>query len=362
MDQALPERPRKGRGAVGNPTGRHEPHVRFAVDDGWDLDGDALAPLRTVVGEDTARTVIATNTSPDLPFDQSINPHQGCEHGCVYCYARPSHARLGLSPGLDFESQLFAKSDAPQALERQLRRPGYCCKTILLGANTDPYQPIERRLGLTRRILGVLSDFNHPVAIITKSNLVLRDIDIVASMAERGLASVGISITTLDRGLARRLEPRAPTPARRIEAIERLSAAGIPTAVMASPMIPALNDAELEAILDAGATAGAMAASTILVRLPLELKELFSEWLEVHAPDKADHVLSLIRQNRGGALYDSRFTTRMRGSGPYAEMLTQRFRLACKRLGLRAAGGAGFALDTSRFSPPPKAGDQLDLL
>jgi DNA repair photolyase len=259
-----------------------------------------VAPLRTVVGEDTPRAIISTNTSPDLPFDQSINPYQGCEHGCVYCYARPSHARFGLSPGLDFETRLFAKSDAPAALERQLRRPGYRCKTILLGANTDPYQPIERRLGLTRRILSVLSDFNHPVAVITKSNLVLRDIDILAPMAERGLASVGVSVTTLDRGLARRMEPRASTPARRIEAIGRLSATAIPTAVMASPMIPALNDAELEAIMEAGARAGATAASTILVRLPLELKELFADWLAAHAPDKADHVLNLIRQSRGG--------------------------------------------------------------
>jgi len=362
MDQALPERPRKGRGAVGNRTGRYESHVRFAVDDGWDLDDDEVAPLRTVVGEDTARTVITTNTSPDLPFDQSINPYQGCEHGCVYCYARPSHARFGLSPGLDFETRLFAKSDAPALLEHQLRRPDYRCKTILLGANTDPYQPIERQLGLTRRILGVLSDFNHPVAIITKSNLVLRDIDILASMAERGLASVGVSVTTLDRGLARRMEPRAPTPTRRIEAIGRLSAAAIPTSVMASPMIPALNDAELEAIMAAGAGAGAVAACTILVRLPLELKELFTEWLAAHAPDKADHVLSLIRQSRGGALYDSRFSNRMRGTGPYAELLAQRFRLACKRLGLRAAGGAGFALDPSQFRPPPRTGDQLSLL
>ena len=362
MDQAVPEQPRKGRGAVGNRTGRYEACVRFAIDDGWDLDGDEVAPLRTVVGEDTARTVISTNTSPDLPFDRSINPYQGCEHGCVYCYARPSHARFGLSPGLDFETRLFAKSNAPAALERQLRRPGYRCKTILLGANTDPYQPIERRLGLTRRILRVLSDFNHPVAVITKSNLVLRDLDILAPMAGRGLTSVGVSVTTLDRGLARRMEPRAPTPSRRIEAIGRLSAAGVPTAVMASPMIPALNDAELEAIMAAGAGAGAIAASTILVRLPLELKALFTEWLEAQAPDKANHVLSLIRQSRGGALYDSRFGSRMRGTGPYAELLAQRFRLACKRLGLKMAGGAGFALDPSQFRPPPRTGDQLSLL
>ena len=362
MDQALPERPRKGRGAVGNPTGRYESHVRFAIDDGWQRGEGDVAPLRTVVGEDRARTVISTNASPDLPFEQSINPYQGCEHGCVYCYARPSHARFGLSPGLNFETRLFAKSDAPAVLESQLRRPGYRCKTILLGANTDPYQPIERGRELTRRILGVLKDFNHPVAIVTKSNLVLRDIDILAPMAERGLASVGLSITTLDRGLARRMEPRAPTPARRLEAIRRLSAAAVPTAVMASPMIPALNDAELEDILEAGAKAGAVAASTILVRLPGELKELFAEWLEAHAPDKAGHVLSLIRQCRGGALYDSRFTTRMRGTGPYAELLARRFRLACKRLGLKAAGAAGFALDTSHFRPPPRTGDQLSLL
>ena len=301
MDEPLPAMPVKGRGAVSNPAGRFEAESRHAVDDGWDLDED-LPPLRTTVTEDTCRTVISWNDSPDLGFDRSINPYRGCEHGCVYCYARPTHAFLGLSPGLDFETRLFAKSDAPALLENELRKPSYRCRTIMLGANTDPYQPIERQHMITRRILEVLAAHNHPVAIATKSALVRRDIDILAPMAAKGLASVGVSITTLDRGLARTLEPRAATPARRLETIRVLSDAGIPTRVMAAPMIPFLNDAELERILEAAAGAGAVGANYILLRLPLELKGLFTEWLETHAPGKASHVLNRLRESRDGML------------------------------------------------------------
>ena len=310
---------------------------------------------------DTSRTVIAYNRSPDLGFDRAINPYRGCEHGCVYCYARPTHAYLGLSPGLDFESRLFAKPNAPEALERELRRPGYRCRTIVLSANTDPYQPAERRLGIARRIVEVLASFDHPLAVTTKSSLVLRDADLLAPMAARRLARVAVSITTLDAKLARRLEPRAPAPAKRLETISRLSGAGIPVTVMASPMIPALNDGELEVILEAAARAGARSASYSLLNLPGETKALFGDWLEVHFPDRAGHVLGLVRQCRDGALDDRRFGLRMRGSGAYAAMLGQRFRLACKRLGLddRRAGELG--LDTTRFRPPPRAGDQLSL-
>ena len=361
MDELVPAQPLKGRGAVTKATGRYEPLSRHAVDDGWDLSDDDLPPLRTTVSEDAARTVIATNASPDLPFDRSINPYRGCEHGCVYCYARPTHAWLGLSPGLDFESRLFAKSDAPALLVNELRKPGYRCRTVLLGANTDPYQPVERDRRLSRRILEVLAAHDHPVAIATKSDLVLRDIDILAPMAERRLAAVGISVTTLDRALARTMEPRAPTPAKRLAALRHLGEAGIPTAVMAAPMIPFLNDAELERILKAAAEAGVASASYVLLRLPLEIKDLFKEWLEAHAPGKARHVLSLISQSRGGQLYVAGFGTRMKGTGPYAELLARRFRLACKRLGLNAGRASGFALDTTRFRRPARAGDQPSL-
>ena len=360
MDEPLPAVPVKGRGAVSNPAGRFEAESRHAVDDGWDLDED-LPPPRTTVTEDTCRTVLSWNESPDLGFDRSINPYRGCEHGCVYCYARPTHAFLGLSPGLDFETRLFAKSDAPALLDSELRKPSYRCRTIMLGANTDPYQPIERHHMITRRILQVLAAFNHPVAIATKSALVGRDIDILAPMAAKGLASVGVSITTLDRALARTLEPRAATPARRLETIRALSGAGIPTHVMAAPMIPFLNDAELERILEAAAGAGAAGANYILLRLPLELKGLFTEWLETHAPGKASHVLNQLRESRDGMLYVSDFATRMHGTGVHADLLARRFRLACKRWGLENARAAGFGLDRTRFQPPPRAGDQLAL-
>ena len=355
-------RPRKGRGAVTNRSGRHERLTRINVDDGWARAEDADRRLATTVSIDASRTVISRNDSPDVGFDQSINPYRGCEHGCIYCYARPSHAWLGLSPGLDFETRLFVKSDAPALLARELGRPGYRCRVVLLGANTDPYQPIERKFRITRRILEVLSAHEHPVSVITKSDLVLRDTDILASMAERGLASVGVSVTTLDGALARALEPRAPGPGKRLEAIRRLSAAGVPVAVMAAPMIPCLNDAELEGILEAASGAGACNAGYILVRLPREIRELFAEWLEAHAPAKASRVLARIRETRGGALYDSAFATRMKGSGPYAEMLAGRFRLACKRFGLNGNRHAKFDLDTARFRVPPRNGAQLSLL
>ena len=361
MVDEIPDRPLKGRGAVSNRSGRFEAAARVAVDDGWGSPADPdLPPLRTTLGVDSARSVIARNDSPDIPFDQSVNPYRGCEHGCVYCFARPSHAYLGLSPGLDFETRLFHKPEAPALLERELRAPGYRCQPLALGANTDPYQPIERELRLTRRILEVLSDFNQPVVLITKSALVARDIDLLASMAERRLARVCLSLTTLDPDLARRLEPRAATPARRIETLRRLSEAGIPTAVLTSPMIPGLTDHELERILEAAAAAGARAASYILLRLPREIADLFQEWLRAHAPDRAGRVLSLLRQSRGGALYRSEFGTRMRGEGPVADLLARRFKLACARLGLDQRRFDG--LDCSRFRPPPRPGDQLALL
>jgi DNA repair photolyase len=360
MDEAIPSAARKGRGAVSNATGRYENATRVATDDGWSIADEAPPPLDTVYARDAAHSIIARNDSPDIPFDRSVNPYRGCEHGCIYCFARPTHAYLGLSPGLDFESRIFVKEEAPQLLAAELSKPSYVCAPITLGANTDPYQPVERRLCLTRRILEVLRDFRHPVCVVTKSALVQRDIDILAAMAQDGLATVAVSVTTLDRQLARRLEPRAATPERRIETMAALSRAGIPTALLASPMIPALNDWELERLLEAGAAAGAGTAGYILVRLPLEIAPLFEEWLGTHAPGKARRVMSLIRQSRGGKAYDAEWGKRMTGTGPYAEMLRARFEAACRRLGLNR-DRRSWRLDASRFRPPPRPGDQLDL-
>lgn len=364
----LPAQARKGRGAVSNRPGRYEPGDRPREDDGWSGPGcsgadDAalpesadevleLPPLATKVAPDVSRTVISYNESPDLPFDRSINPYRGCEHGCVYCFARPTHAYLGLSPGLDFETKLFAKYDAAALLGRELTKRGYRAAPMGLGTNTDPYQPIERRLGLTRAVIATLARFNHPLAIVTKSALICRDIDLLAPMAEKGLVQAMISVTTLDPELARKLEPRAPTPERRLEAIAKLAAAGIPTGVMAAPMIPALNDAEMETILAAAKAKGASLASYSMLRLPLEVKELMAEWLAEHAPLKAEHVLSLVRQSRGGKLNDPTFGRRMRGTGPYADLLRQRFKLAIQRLGLNRR-----SLDLRRdlFAVPPIA-------
>ncbi len=353
--------PLKGRGAVANPAGRHELLQRFDIDDGWNFADPDLPPLRTTVTLEACRSALTYNTSPDLPFDRSINPYRGCEHGCIYCYARPSHANMGLSPGLDFESRLFAKPDIAYVLEGQLRKPGYRAAPIMLGANTDPYQPVEKKHRLTRRILEVLAASDHPVAIVTKSAMVLRDLDLLEPMAEKGLVSVAVSVTTLDRDLARTMEPRAASPDKRLQTIRELNRAGVPTMVFAAPMIPCLNDAELEKILAEGQKAGAVAASYTVIRLPLELKALFEDWLRQHAPGKADHVLSLIRQLRGGNLNDATFGRRMKGSGEIAGLLARRFDLACRKHGLNKADSSGIKLDTGLFRVPTRAGDQMAL-
>jgi DNA repair photolyase len=360
MDMPVMTKPRKGRGAASNHSGRFEAERRITFDDGWSTADEEPAPLTTTLTVDTTRTIIARNDSPDIGFDRSINPYRGCEHGCIYCYARPSHAYLGLSPGLDFESRLFYKPEAAALLTAELRKKGYHCRPIALGSNTDPYQPVERRLRITRAILEVLRDFRHPVTIVTKSALIQRDLDILAEMAKERLANVTISVTTLDRTLARRMEPRASTPERRLETIAAVAAAGIPTGVLTAPMIPALNDNELEQILDRVKTAGAISAGYVLLRLPLELKPLFKEWLEENFPGKAAHVLSLVAQTHGGRLYDSTWSKRMTGTGPYADMLQLRFDRACRRLGLNQRMTR--TLDTALFSPPPQKGDQLALL
>jgi DNA repair photolyase len=348
----------KGRGALSNRDGRFETTRREAVDDGWQREDEDLPPLRTTVGVDSARSVITHNDSPDVPFEQSINPYRGCEHGCAYCFARPSHAYLGLSPGLDFETRLFAKRDAAGLLRNELARRGYRCRPIALGINTDAYQPVERELRITRELLEVLHEARHPVSIVTKASLIERDLDLLAPMARDGLAEVALSITTLDRSLARRMEPRAAAPQRRLETVRRLHAAGIPTAVLVAPLIPVLTDSELETILEAAADAGAHVADYVLLRLPHELAELFPEWLEAHRPLQAQHVLSRLREMRGGDLYDSRFGHRMSGTGPYADIIRRRFHLACQRLGLNRRLPA---LRTDLFRPPAQNG-QLPLL
>ena len=356
---ALPPLGRKGRGAGLTPPVRFERSAREAFDDGWGTLEAAFAelpPLPTTLTKDSARSALAWNDSPDIGFDRSINPYRGCEHGCVYCYARPSHAYLGLSPGLDFETRLLFKPEVATLLEKELRKPGYEPKPIALGSNTDPYQPVERTLKLTRSVLEVLDRFNHPVTIVTKSAGVLRDLDILSAMAQRSLVRVCLSITTLDARLARIMEPRAASPERRLAALRDLTAAGVPTAVLTAPMIPGVNDAELETILERAAAAGASSAGYVLLRLPLEIKQLFEEWLARHMPDRAARVLSLIRQTRGGALYDSRFATRQKGTGAYADLLAQRFAVATRRLGLERRGGGVAALDCSQFRVPPAAG------
>jgi DNA repair photolyase len=352
----------KGRGATSNPKVRFESLDVDPFDDGWDSLARTRAenpPPATEVTPDASRSVIVRNNSPDIPFDRSINPYRGCEHGCVYCYARPTHAYLGLSPGLDFETKLHAKFDAATLLERELARLGYACQPIALGTNTDPYQPVERRLKITRGVLEVLARCQHPVTIVTKSAAVVRDLDLLAPMARQNLARVAISVTTLDGGLARRLEPRAAAPHRRLQAIRELSAAGVPTAVMVAPIIPALTDQEIERILEAGAAAGASSAGYVLLRLPHEVKELFEDWLSAHAPRRAAHVLSLVRQCRGGRLYDPTFGRRMRGEGPYAQLIERRFAAAKRRLGLAVESRP---LRTDLLVAPTGDGGQLRLL
>jgi DNA repair photolyase len=352
-----PTAPVKGRGATFNPGNRYRAHAREPHDDGWERPDDDPAPARkTTVTIQRARSIIAHNDSPDVPFTQSINPYQGCEHGCIYCYARPSHAYLDLSPGIDFETKLYAKPDAADLLRAALAKPGYRCDPIALGTNTDPYQPIEREWKLTRAILEVLSEHAHPFTIVTKSALVERDIDIIAPMAARRMARVYVSITTLDRELARRMEPRAAAPHRRLQALKTLSDAGIPVGVMVAPIIPQLNDRDLEAILEAAAANGAQTAGWVLVRLPLEVAPLFREWLDAHYPQRAAHVMSLIRQMRGGRDYHSTFGSRMRGEGTLATLLQKRFDIACRRLGLNR-GREQTGLDTTLFRPPSPARD-----
>lgn len=326
---------RRGRGAVSSPPPRYEPTTTVPVDDGWET-GEAEIPnaVATTLTAEACRSIITSNDSPDIPFSHSLNPYRGCEHGCVYCFARPSHAYIGLSPGLDFETKLFFKRDAAQRLREALMRPRYRPTVIALGANTDPYQPVERHAGVTRELLEVLWEYRHPVSIVTKSALVLRDLDLLRSMAAQQLVGVHVSLTTLDNDLARVLEPRAPTPQRRLRTIRALSQAGVPVGVLASPMIPALNDHELEQLLAAAATAGATHAGYALVRLARELRKIFTDWLDVHFPQRKEHVLSLIRQCRGGQLNQAQFGRRMRGEGVYAELLDRRFDAACNRLGL----------------------------
>lgn len=347
----------RGRGARSNASGRYESQLREAFDDGWERD-EELPPLRTTIEPERARTVITRNDSPDVGFSRSINPYRGCEHGCTYCYARPAHAYMGLSPGLDFETRLFFKPQAAQLLEAELCAPRYKPEIIHIGGNTDPYQPQERRLRITRSVMEVLTRFRHPFSIITKSALIVRDADLLGEMAGENLARVAISVTSLDRKLSRSMEPRAATPERRIEAIRRLSAAGVPVTVMFAPVIPGLNDHEMEAVMERCAEAGARNAGYVALRLPLEIKDLFREWLESDHPDRASRVMSLVRQMRGGRDYDVQWFRRMKGEGPIAELMSQRFAAAKRRFALDREPAP---LDLTRFRVPPKAGDQMEL-
>ena len=359
-----PAPPLKGRGATFNPGNRFRRDTREAVDDGWreaaEGEDEPLPPLKTVVMIQQSRTIIAHNDSPDIPFTQSINPYQGCEHGCIYCYARPSHAYLDLSPGLDFETRLFAKPEAATMLRKELAKPAYRCQVMAMGTNTDPYQPIEREWKVTRQVLEVLAECNNPVAIVTKSALIERDIDILAAMAAKKLARVFLSITTLDKELARTMEPRAASPQRRLAAVKALSAAGIPVGVMTAPIIPALNDKDMEAILEASVANGARHAAWVMLRLPHEVKDLFKDWLQQHYPLRAEHVMSILRQTRGGRENDPNFGSRMRGEGAFAQLIERRFQIACQRLGLNEERAP---LDTSQFRAPVlrQASPQMDL-
>lgn len=347
----------KGRGATSNPAVRYDQMTTESVDDGWQSD-EALPVLRTTVSIEVPRRVITKNGSPDLSFDRTINPYRGCEHGCIYCYARPSHAYLGMSPGLDFETQLIARPDAPAILEKELRNPRYVPAMITIGSNTDPYQPIEKEHEIMRGILEVLARFNHPVAIITKGTLIERDMDILGPMAAKGLVRVGMSITTLDNKTSRAMEPRVPLPARRLQTIERLTQAGVPVRVMVSPVVPALTDHELEAILNAAKEAGAVSASSIVLRLPREVSQLFQDWLAEAFPDRAARVMARVRELHGGQNYDPAFGTRMTGQGKWADLMRQRFQLATRRLELDRKLPQ---LRSDLFNVPPQAGDQLSL-
>ncbi len=348
---------RRGRGAQTNRSGRYERLTLEDIDDGWD-GLDELAPFQTHVQFEKAKRIITTNDSPDIGFDQSINPYRGCEHGCSYCYARPTHAFMGLSPGLDFESRLYAKANAAELLERELANPRYVPKIIALGTNTDPYQPIEKQYKITRQILEVLDRANNPVGIVTKSALVTRDIDILAEMASRGLAKVALSVTTLDRQMARKMEPRASTPQKRLEALCKLHEAGIPTVVMVAPIVPAINDSEIEKILETAADIGVEEAGYVLLRLPLEVRDVFKEWLEAEFPNRAARVFSILRSMRDGKDYKAEWGERMRGKGPYADQIALRFDLALKRYGLNTKQRP---LRTDLFTPPVLKGQQMRL-
>ena len=350
-DDEVAQPQHNGRGALSNASSRYDDEKKIRTTDGWDIE-EELPPLRTTLTKDATRTILARNTSPDVPFDRSINPYRGCEHGCIYCFARPTHAYLGLSPGLDFETKILFKPDAAKLLTVELASPKYRPDVVAMGTNTDPYQPVERELKITRSIIRVLSDFNNPVGIVTKNHLVTRDIDILGDMAKRNLAEVFLSVTTLDKDLARDMEPRASAPYRRLDAIKKLADAGVPVGVMTAPMIPGLNDHEMEAILEKATEAGATRAGFTVLRLPLEIKDLFDEWLRANRPDRAEKVLSLIRQMRGGALYQAEFGLRMKGEGPIAQLLSARFQAAVKRLGLNKIR---YRLDTLRFAVPESA-------
>lgn len=346
----------KARGAASRPTGRFEPYEIVRESDGWDISEEERL-LRTEITEEKPRKIISRNSSPDIPFDCSINPYRGCEHGCIYCFARPSHAYLGLSPGLDFETKLVAKPGAPRLLEAEIGKPSYRVAPIALGTNTDPYQPVEGRYRIMRGILEVLSEWNHPLSLVTRGALVLRDLDLLGDLAARHLVAVGVSVTTLDPTLARAMEPRAPAPATRLRMIEGLAKAGVPVRVMVAPLIPVLNEPELERIMQAARDAGAMAASFIPLRLPYEVAPLFRDWLERLRPGMAVHVMNRVQAMRGGRDNDPRFGHRMRGEGVEADLLRARFHLARKRLGLTG----NEPLDCSRFARPPRSGDQLSL-
>lgn len=350
----------KNRGAISNPEGRFEKEKREVFYDDWynDEEEEQLPTLETTILQDNAKSVITKNDSPDIGFEQSINPYRGCEHGCIYCYARPSHAYMNLSPGLDFETKIFYKVDAAKILEKELSKPNYKCKVIVLGANTDPYQPLENKLKVTRSLLEVLNRFDHPVAIITKSSMIERDMDLLSEMAKRRLVRVAVSVTTLSNQLKQTLEPRTSGPKGRLRAIHRLTQAGIPVRVMAAPMIPMINDMELEKILEAASRAGAKYASYTFIRLPYEVKDLFKEWLAKHFPDRANHVMSIIKQMRGGKEYDSTFGQRMTGQGEFSELLATRFFIACKRFKLNSVPSVDFDFSLFRRSIP---GAQMDL-
>lgn len=348
----------RGRGAISNQTGRFEPETRHAYDDGWDTIEEADARLETTLTAEKAKTIITFNKSPDIAFDRSINPYRGCEHGCIYCFARPTHSYQGLSAGLDFESRLFYKPNAPALLRRELSKPGYRPRPIALGINTDAFQPVEREQRLTRELLQILSDHNHPVSLLTKSALIQRDIDIIAPMAAKGLCRVGVSITTLDAKLCRKMEPRAAAPYKRIDTIRALTEADIPVTVMNAPLIPSLNDMEIESVLEAAASAGASAAGYVMLRLPYELKDLFHEWLAQHYPDRAARIINLLREMRGGKDYDAKWFERGRGRGPYAELIAKRFARARERFRLNTDRPP---LRTDLFRPVESPGGQMRL-